>query len=141
MKTVPDSHLDIVNSGGVSYVATVCPDGLVSITPVSAIWDGAHVKFSTKKGRGKYNNLLSDGRISACMQHATDPFRYLEIKGRARIEDDHDRAFVDSIARRFMGVDRYPSDKPGEERVIIIIDVEDVLGPGVPSDEAARPAG
>ncbi len=134
MKTVPESHLDIVNSAGVSYVATVCADGLLSITPVSAIWDGAHVKFSTKKQRGKYRNLLSDNRIAACMQHRTEPFRYLEIKGRARMEDDHDRSFVNSIALRFLGKDEYPGDKPGEERVIVTIDVEEILGPGVPSE-------
>jgi PPOX class probable F420-dependent enzyme len=134
MKTVPASHLDIVDSGGVSYVATVCADGLLSITPVSAIWDGGHIKFSTKTGRGKHRNLLADTRISACIQHATEPFRYLEIKGRARIEDDPDRSFVNAIARRFLGLDEYPADKPGEERATVIIDIEDVQGPGIPAD-------
>jgi PPOX class probable F420-dependent enzyme len=136
VKTVPDSHLDIAQSAGVTYVATVCPDGLVSITPVSAIWDGVNVKFSTKKGRGKYANLLLDDRVSACMQHATAPFRYLEFRGRGRIVEDADRSFVNAIAQRFLGKDEYPGDKPGDERVIVIIDVEHVAGPGIANDAA-----
>jgi PPOX class probable F420-dependent enzyme len=132
MKTIPDSHHDITDAAGVTYVATVCPDGQISITPVSAMLHGDQVKFSTKKDRGKYRNLLADSRIAVCMQHPTDPFRYLEIRGRARIEDDDDRAFVNAIAVKFLGQEEYPHDKPGEERVVVIVDAEEVLGPGVP---------
>ncbi len=53
----------------------------------------------------------------------TDPdnsYRYLEIRGTvARIDDDPANAFIDSMAKKYMGVDAYPFHQPGDERVVV----------------------
>jgi hypothetical protein len=36
-------------------------------------------------------------------------------------EDDPDRTFVDSLARKYLGVDRYPWHREGDEHVAIVI--------------------
>ncbi|HQV56835.1 MAG TPA: hypothetical protein PKV27_02405, partial [Ilumatobacteraceae bacterium] len=67
-----------------------------------------------------------------CVVQPSNLNRYVEIRGRATIEADPDRTFIDSIAQRYMGVDHYPFDKPGDQRVTITVDIEAVACPDVP---------
>ena len=114
------------------YVATMRPDRRMSVTPVSVMWDGAHLRFSTLKSRRKFRNLKADDRVTVCVQHPDNPILYVEIRGRARMDDDTDRSFIDSIARKYMGVDRYPYDRPGDQRVTVTVDIEHVSAPKMP---------
>jgi hypothetical protein len=51
-----------------------------------------------------------------------NPYRYLEVRGVAvAFEDDFDRAFVDSLASKYLGVDRYPWHQEGDEHIAIVI--------------------
>lgn len=131
MQTIPASHLDIFDTNCMGYVATIRPDGRLSVHPVSVLWDGAHLRFSTLKSRRKYCNLREDDRVSICVQHPTNPIHYIEIRGRARFEADEDRGFIDAIARKYMGADRYPYDRPGDERVTVRIEIEQVSAPKI----------
>jgi PPOX class probable F420-dependent enzyme len=132
MQTIPASHLDIFETNCMGYVATMRPDGRMSVTPVSVMWDGTHLRFSTLKSRRKYRNLQFDDRVTVCVQHPENPVRYVEIRGRARFEDDSSHAFIDALARKYMGVDRYPYDRPGDERVTVRIEIEHVSAPRIP---------
>ena len=60
----------------------------------------------------------------------------MEIRGRARLDDDTDHAFIDSLARHYMGVDTYPFDRPGQERVTVTIVAEHVSTPEIPLADA-----
>jgi len=131
MKTIPASHLDIVEAKGLSFVTTVRPDGMLSVHPVSVIAEAGTLKFSTMKDRGKVRNLLHDNRVSVCIPDSANPLRYIEVRGRARIEADSDRSFIDRIAREFLGVERYPYDPPGAERVTVVVEIEQVSVPRV----------
>ena len=96
------------------------------------MWDGVHVRVSTLKSRKKYRNLLRDPRVAISIPHRNNPNRYIEIRGIAELTDDPDCSFVNSMARHYMGVDEYPFDKPGDERVTITIHAEQVSAPDIP---------
>jgi len=89
-------------------------------SPVWYGWDGTHLKFSTTKSRQKYKNLVRNPRVSASILDPDDPYRYLEIRGVAEIEDDPDNAFIHEIWRKYTGKD-YPWNQPGDERVVVKI--------------------
>ena len=74
-------------------------------------------------------NLLSDSRIAMCIVHPENPLHYLEVRGTAQLEDDTDRSFVNQIARKYMGVDEYPFDPPGAQRVTVTVNVEQISTP------------
>lgn len=131
MAAVPNSHQDILQAKGLSFVTTMRPDGLLSVHPVSTIVEGEELRFSTLKDRGKVRNIRHDDRVSVCIPDPANPLRYVELRGRARIEADPDRTFIDRIAREFMGVERYPYDPPGAERVTIVVTIEQVWAPRV----------
>ena len=126
---IPESHTDILESKCSPVVCTIRPDGLISAHPVSIVWDGEFVRFSTSKDRIKYRNLLADPRITMCIIHPDNELHYIELRGRAELQDDLDRSFVNSIARKYMGLDEFPFDPPGTERVTITVIPEQISTP------------
>jgi PPOX class probable F420-dependent enzyme len=134
-KPVPETHHDILVDRPTGHIATLRSDGRLSVNPVGLMWDGEHVRISTLKSRRKYRNLLRDPRVAISIPHRNNPNRYVELRGIAELTDDVDRSFVNSMARHYMGVDEYPFDRPGDERVIITIHAEQVSAPHIPLAE------
>ena len=129
---IPDSHIDILTSRPTAYLATVRPDGMLSVNPVAVMWDGQHLRVSTVKTRKKVRNLEHDPRVAIAIAHRNNPNLYVEVRGTAELADDTDRSFVDAMAQVYMGVDRYPFDRPGDERVTITIHATQVSAPRIP---------
>src|SRR5512139_2679785 len=107
---IPKTHQDILLSRPIGHLATIRPDGRLSVNPVAVMWDGVHVRVSTLKSRQKYRNLQRDPRVAISIPHRDDTNRYIEIRGTAELADDADRSFVKSMARAYMGADDYPFD-------------------------------
>ena len=75
--------------------------------------------------RQKYKNLQQDPRIALSIVDPENPYRYLEIRGRVvRIDPDPDFAFIDSMAQKYLGQEKYPSNRPGDERVGMVVEIE-----------------
>jgi PPOX class probable F420-dependent enzyme len=129
---IPESHRDIFDDRPTGYLATIRPDGRLSVNPVGVVLDGEHVRVSTIKSRQKYRNLLADPRVAICVPHRNNPNRYVEVRGVAELTDDTDRSFINSIAKAYMDVEEYPFDRPGDERVTITIQAEQVSAPDIP---------
>lgn len=133
---IPVTHLDIFADKPVAYCTTIRPDGLLSTNPVAVLLRDGKVLVSTTKDRKKYRNLLADPRVTVCVVHRNNPNRYVEVRGRAELVDDPDREVIDEIARVYMGVDRYPFDRDGQERVTIVVHAEQVSAPTIPLADA-----
>ncbi len=131
-KPVPESVHDILDDLPTGYLATLRPDGRISVTPMAVMFDGTHVRLSTITARKKHRNLLADDRATVCVPHRNNPNRYVEIRGRAVLSDDADRSFINSIAKKYMDVDTYPFDKPHWKRVTVTIAAEHVSSPDIP---------
>lgn len=70
-------------------------------------------------------NLQRDDRIALSIVDPANPYRYLEIRGRVvRIDPDPDKAFIDSMAKKYLGQDKYPWHQPGDERVVMVVAAE-----------------
>lgn len=126
MSIIPEQYLDLLQSTTVITVATIGPKGEPQNNPVWFGWDGSNVLFSLTKGRQKYRNLVREPRIALSIFDPANPDRYLEIRGIARIEEDTDRRFVNSMAKKYLNQDVYSWDQPGDERVIIIVEPQHI---------------
>ncbi len=140
-RPIPERARDLLEGMAIAHMSTVRADGRLSTNPVGVLLDGDHLRISTTKRRVKYRNLLRDPRIALSIPHATNPNRYLEVRGHALLEDDADRSFIDRIARISMGMERYPFDPPGEERVIITVIAEQMSCPAIPLADDPPTAG
>jgi PPOX class probable F420-dependent enzyme len=126
VSVIPEQYLDLLQSTTVITVATIGPKGEPQNNPVWFGWDGSHVLFSITKGRQKYRNLVREPRVALSIFDPTNPGRYLEIRGVARIEQDTDHRFVNSMAKKYLNQDVFPWGQPGDERVIIIIEPQHI---------------
>jgi PPOX class probable F420-dependent enzyme len=129
---LPEYAKVLLEGKPVAFMTTMRPDGHMSTNPVAVVYDGVHIQVSTLSSRRKYRNLLHDDRVTVCIIQPDNLNRYVEVRGRAVIQPDPDRSFIDGIARRYMGVDTYPFDLPGDERARITVIAEQVSCPRIP---------
>jgi PPOX class probable F420-dependent enzyme len=119
---IPEGYEDLLQSTALAHVATIGPHGEPQSNPVWFDWDGEHVTFSQTKTRQKYHNIQRNPRIAHFMVDPENPFRYLEIRGEfVRIDEDPDLDFISSMAKKYLGMDKYPNHQPGDERVVVFV--------------------
>jgi PPOX class probable F420-dependent enzyme len=123
---IPENFEDILASTTVAHVATLGPRGEPQSTPVWFIWDGQQLKLSLTTTRQKYRNLRRDPRIAVSLVDPRTLNRSLEIRGVARLEEDQDLSFVDALAQKYLGVDKFPYHQPGEKRIVVIVEPQHI---------------
>jgi len=117
---IPASHADLLESTALAHVATIGPDGSPQNNPVWFGWDGTHVLFSQTTGRQKYRNLQTHPAVALSIVDNANAYRYLEVRGTvAEIVDDPDNAFINSMAKKYLGQDVYPWHQQGDHRVVV----------------------
>jgi PPOX class probable F420-dependent enzyme len=99
-------------------------DGSPQATVVWVDTDGEHVIFNTAEGRVKTENLRRDPRVAVSIFNPERPYDKVNIRGKV-VDMIHEGAVdhVNSMAKKYMGVDVYPglAANPDEKRVIIKI--------------------
>ena len=120
---IPGSHADILDKPAFASVATIGPNGEPQNNPVWFGWDGSRIRFSQTTTRQKYRNMSADPHVALSILDPDDPYRYLEVRGVVvDVEDDPDLAFINSMAQKYLGLDRYPWHQAGDERVVIVVE-------------------
>lgn len=109
-----------------AYVATVMADGTPQVTPVWVEYDGKHVIFNTAKGRVKERNLRRNPQVALSVADPANPYRYIQVRGRAELTEEGADASIDRLAKKYLGADTYPYRQPGEQRIIVRITPESV---------------
>jgi PPOX class probable F420-dependent enzyme len=126
---IPDSHLDLLDKLSFAHFSSLGPDGEPQSHPVWYDTAGGQLLISTGTDRQKYRNVQRDPRVSVSILDPDDPYRYLEVRGRVvEIEPDPQKAFLDQLARKYLGQDTYPyEERRNVERVIIHIQPDHVV--------------
>ena len=123
MARIPEDFQDLMQSKAFAHLATVMPDGSPQVTPVWFDYDGTHVLINSAKGRRKDSNIRRDPRVSLSMCDPNDPYRYLEIRGRViEIAEKGAAEHIDSLAKKYLGLDEYPHHNAADTRVIYRIE-------------------
>ena len=106
-------------------------DGLISTNPVGFVWDGESIRISTLKSRLKYKNVLANPLATFCVISPKNPMSYVEVRGHATVQDDHDRSFARLQFMTGSGGQEPPADMdaPHAERVIIQLQPSQVSSP------------
>jgi PPOX class probable F420-dependent enzyme len=119
---IPEGYEDLLESTALVHVATIGPHGEPQNNPVWFGWDGEHVLFSQTKARQKYRNLQRDARVAFSMVDPDNPYRYLEIRGEVvRVEEDPNLDFINSMAKKYLGLDKYPYHQPDDEPLVVSV--------------------
>jgi PPOX class probable F420-dependent enzyme len=125
--TIPENFTDLFSKKSFAHLATTMADGHPQVTPVWIDFDGTHVLVNSATGRVKDKNLRRDKRVALSILDPDNPYRYMAILGQV-VEitqagaDEH----IDRLAKKYLGLDKYPHHRQGEARVIYKIRPEKV---------------
>ena len=125
--TIPEKYRDLFNKRAFASLATLMPNGDVQVTPVWVDVDDSSVLFNSARGRVKDKNVRRDPRVTLTLIDPDNPYRYLEVRGRVvDITEKGAAQHIDKLAKKYLGVDKYPYAKPGEVRVLYRVKPEHV---------------
>jgi PPOX class probable F420-dependent enzyme len=116
----PETHRDLLDAQ-VASLATIGRNGFPQVTEVWFLFDGEAVKLSLNTSRVKTRNLLERPRCSLMILDLENPYRYLEVRGTARIEDDDGYEFARQVGAKY-DADLKVHDRPGDRRVAVTIE-------------------
>jgi PPOX class probable F420-dependent enzyme len=126
MTKFPDSHRDLLDAQ-VATLATIGGNGFPQLTEVWFLHDDdGELKISLNDSRLKTRNLSQRPQCSLLILDLQNPYRYLEVRGTAKIERDDDYAFARRFATKYGGADLSEHDNPGESRVAVTIEPANV---------------
>jgi PPOX class probable F420-dependent enzyme len=124
MAVIPDGYLDLLNKKVTfANVATVMKDGSPQVTPVWFDYTGGKIRINTARGRVKARTMKAGTRVAIAIMDPENPYRYIQVRGRvASVTENGADAHIDSLAKKYLGKDKYPFSQPGEVRVLYEIE-------------------
>jgi PPOX class probable F420-dependent enzyme len=130
--TIPSEFLDLVTTKkAFANLATVMPNGSPQVTPVWFDFDGHYIRVNSARGRIKDKNMRRDPRVALSILDPDNPYRYLSIRGRViKITETGAVEHINTLAKKYRGMDRYRSPRPDEVRIIYVIEPRRVAGQG-----------
>ena len=121
LQVIPESHADLLDSKALAHVATIGPGGEPQVNPVWFGTQDGYIMFSQTTTRQKFRNVQDEPRVAFSIVDPTNDYRYLEVRGVVeRVDPDPDNAFINSMAKKYLGEDIYPWHRPGDERVVVV---------------------
>jgi PPOX class probable F420-dependent enzyme len=116
----PESHLDLLGAQ-VATFATIDEDDLPQLTEVWFLVEEDQIKLSLNTARHKTQNIAKRSQCSLLILDPATPYRYLEVRGHARVEPDDDYAFARKVGAKY-DADLKVHDGPGDRRVVVTIE-------------------
>jgi PPOX class probable F420-dependent enzyme len=122
MSQITEPVAKLLEGKNFAFLATLMRDGSPQITPV---WidldkDTNTILINTAEGRVKHINISRDPRIAISVINQSNPYEMVTIRGKvieqvSQGADEH----IDKLAKKYLGVDKYPLRSPNEKRVIL----------------------
>ncbi|MGE0060260.1 MAG: PPOX class F420-dependent oxidoreductase [Dehalococcoidia bacterium] len=120
-----DDTRALLDAKNFATITTLMPDG----APHSAVmWfkrDGDALLFTSLARRQKVRNLRRDSRVNVVVYDLTSPYHSVEVRGRAELSPDPEKALSFELSHRYLGIDP-PGEAPGDERVTIRVTPEKI---------------
>ena len=109
-----------------AVVSTINEDGSIHSTVVWANVENGVVAVNSAVGRKWPSNLERDPRINVTVYDQSNPYEYVEIRGKAHGTLEDADGHIDRLAKTYIGADEYPFRQPGEQRIKYVVDADRV---------------
>jgi len=128
IREIDDSVIKLLTGKNFASVATLMKDGSPQNTPTWIDFDGKAILINTAEGRTKQKNVSKDQRVAISIVDQNNPYNMVTIRGKVIEQtsegaDDH----IDKLAKRYLGVDKYPFRSQTEKRIILKVAPENVF--------------
>jgi PPOX class probable F420-dependent enzyme len=123
--TIEGRSEELLKAPNFCNVSTFRRDGTIHGVPVWVDVQDGRPTLNSAEGRAWPRNLERDPRVTLTVPNWENPYEYVEIRGHVA-ERTHEGAdeHIDALAKKYLGLDKYPLRQPGEQRVIIRVQPE-----------------
>jgi PPOX class probable F420-dependent enzyme len=118
-RELPQQARDLLDAPSYVTVATTNLDGGPQTSLLWAARDGNDILLSTIEGRQKARNLYRDPRISVLIHDASDPYKFVEVRGSVTMTHDGGPELIEQLSHAYEG-ERYSGDD-GTDHVRIVV--------------------
>ena len=120
MTSIPETHRDLLDAQ-VAVLGTIGTSGRPQLSAVWFLAEGDTVRVSLNTSRQKLKNLQANPAVSLLILDPANPYRYVELRGDAQIEEDPDYGFAKQVGAKYGGADLSEHDGPGDRRMVVTI--------------------
>lgn len=124
-----DEQKEMLRKPNFAHIATVEPDGSPQVTPVWVDLSDQDdlILVNTAEGRRKVQNIRRDPHVAIDVIDQDNPYNMVSIKGEVvEVTPEGADEHIDSLAKKYLGKDKYPFRQPGEKRLVLKIRPERV---------------
>jgi len=112
----------------IGNLATVDSKNRAQVTPIWVDHDGDDIVVNTARGRVKANNIERNPYVGLSIVDPDDAYNTVVLRGKVtEITTNGADAHIDSLAKKYLGVDSYPMRREGEVRIKVRITPEHVM--------------
>ena len=126
---ITESVAKLLKGKNLAFVSTLMEDGSPQVTPTWVDIENDKILVNTAKGRIKERNISRDPRIAVAVTDQNNPYHMVTIRGRVVEQSTNGFAdqHIDKLAKKYLGLEKYPFRSPEEKRVILRIKPEKVF--------------
>lgn len=132
MGVIPEQYTDLLTGKkAFANIATIMRDGTPQVTPVWFDYQGGKLRVNTARGRVKSRTLKEGAPVALAIMDPDNPYRHLQVRGKVvSVTENSADAHIDSLAKKYLGQDKYPFRQPNEVRVMYEIEPSSAQGMG-----------
>jgi len=126
--TISPEVAKLIEDKNLAFVATLMNNNSPQITPTWIDLVDGIIIVNTAQGRVKQRNVSRDPRVAISLVDRNNPYNMVTIQGHV-IEQTTDGAdaHIDKMAKKYLGVDKYPFAAPGEKRILLKIEPQKIF--------------
>ncbi len=129
---LPDNVKKFLEKPNLAVLATLSPGGRPQATPVWFVLDGGEILMNTSAGRAKLRNLQANPHAAIAVVDRDDPYMYVQIRGKVRLDPANGARDIDRLSMRYGGKPyKYPPTDSPEKRVSLHLRPTSFTGMGV----------
>lgn len=129
VQKIPKSHHDLLTKPLVASFVSLTPDNQPHATVVWCRQNGTKVQVAILNDTQKYQNLLVNPEVSLLIVDTNAPYRYLEVRGTAKLSQENASAIIRDIARKY-GRPDFDVETNEHKRFIVTITPSKVIAHG-----------
>ena len=124
-KSIPPSHIDLLERPLLAALATTLPNGTPQVTAVWFNYADGQVHINSAAGRLKDRAIRAKPYLALMVMDPQNPGRYIQVRGPVvTITEEGGDAHINALSHRYTGKDY--TYTPGQVRVRYVMDIEHV---------------
>ena len=127
MSKLEPGLIELLEGKNFASFVTLLSDGSPHAAPTWIDHEGDIILVNTALGRLKEKNVRKDPRVAISIYDNENPYHMAAIRGKViEITTEGAEDHVDKLAKRYIGMEKYPRRSADEKRVLIKIQAEKI---------------